>query len=87
MFEIMACGVPIVASVRGESRAILARSGAARLVEPENASALAQAIEWMEAHPRERERMGVVGRAFVCEHYDRWKMADQYARVLTGIVK
>ena len=87
MFEIMACGVPIVASVRGESRAILARSGAARLVAPENVEDLAQAIEWMEAHPREREWMGVAGRAFVCEHYDRGKMADQYAQVLADIAK
>ena len=87
MFEIMACGVPIVASVRGEARAILTRSGAARLVTPENASALAQAIEWMESHPRERERMGVAGREFVCEHYDRGKMASQYAQVLADIAK
>ncbi len=87
MFEIMACGVPIVGAVRGEASEILTRSGAARLVAPESAEELARAIEWMQAHPHERARMGVAGREFVSAHYDRGKLAGQYVQVLAGTTK
>ena len=87
MFEIMACGVPIVGAVRGEASEILTRSGAARLVAPDSAEELAKAIEWMQAHPHERARMGVAGREFVRAHYDRGKLAEQYMQVLEGTIK
>ncbi len=87
MFEIMACGVPIIGAVRGEAREILVRSGAARLVAPENAQELARAIEWMQAHPQERSQMGAAGRDFVCAHYDRVALAGQYAELLARIAK
>ncbi|HJO34121.1 MAG TPA: glycosyltransferase family 4 protein [Anaerolineales bacterium] len=87
MFEVMACGVPIIGALRGEAREILKRSGAARLVAPENAQELAQAIEWMQANPRERSQMGAAGRNFVCEHFDRGTLAGQYAELLARIAK
>jgi glycosyltransferase involved in cell wall biosynthesis len=87
MFEVMACGVPIIGALRGEAREILKRSGAARLVAPENAQELAQAMEWMQANPRERSQMGAAGRNFVCEHFDRGTLAGQYAELLARIAK
>ena len=87
MFEIMACGVPIVGAVRGEASEILTRSGSARLVAPESAEELARAIEWMQAHPHERARMAASGREFVSAHYDRGKLAGQYMQVLVGTTK
>ena len=87
MFEILACGIPIVGAVRGEAREILTRSGAARLVAPESAEELAGAIEWIQAHPRERARMGSAGREFVCAHYDWGGLAGQYAQLLEDITE
>jgi len=86
MFEIMACGVPIVGALHGEAREILERSGAARLVAPENARELSEAIEWMQTHPLERARMGAAGREFVCAHCDREALAGQYAQVLERLI-
>jgi glycosyltransferase involved in cell wall biosynthesis len=87
IFEIMACGVPIIGGLRGEAREILMRASSALLVPPESAEELARAIEWMEANPSERARMGTSGRRFVCSHYDRSELAGKYLRLLASLAK
>ena len=86
MFEIMACGVPIIGAVRGEARSILERSGAARLVEPEDVGALVDAICRLQKDAAARESMGLAGREFVLACYDRSVLAAQYMELLTGVI-
>ena len=86
MFELMACGVPIVGAVRGEAARILDRSGAALLVAPEDPAALAEAILALRSDPDRRRRMAVAGRAFVEAHYDRTRLAEQYVGLLAEVV-
>jgi glycosyltransferase involved in cell wall biosynthesis len=61
----LAMGRPIVAGVAGEAAALLRESGAALVVPPGDAAALAQAIRVMAAMPRaQREAMGESGRLY-----------------------
>jgi glycosyltransferase involved in cell wall biosynthesis len=87
MFEIMACARPIVASVRGEARRILEASGAAIVVDPEDAAAIAGAVRRLRDDPTARAAMGDAGRRFVAEHYERRALAARYAQVLADVAR
>ncbi len=78
MFEIMAVGCPILASVRGEAADILRRSGAARVVDPEDAGAIAAGITALADDRALRATMGAAGREFVCREYSRRELARRY---------
>ena len=86
MFEIMACAVPVIGAVEGEAREILERSGGARLIVPEDAAGLADAVHWFKLHPGESRQMGAAGRAFVTANYDRQVLADRYAAALQALL-
>jgi glycosyltransferase involved in cell wall biosynthesis len=85
MFEIMACAKPIVASLRGEAAEILARSGAAEVVAPEDAPAIARAVAALKADPARARAMGESGRRFVEERYQRRALYAEYERLLAGL--
>ncbi|HYK87755.1 MAG TPA: glycosyltransferase family 4 protein [Acidobacteriota bacterium] len=82
MFEIMAMGRPIVASVSGEAADILNRSGGAIVVPPEGSKAVAEAIRSLYRNGDLRRCMGERGRDFVVAHYSRHSLAVEYARIL-----
>ncbi|HEX9036774.1 MAG TPA: glycosyltransferase family 4 protein [Ktedonobacterales bacterium] len=72
LYEAMASGRPILLAVDGEARDLVERqAGAALYIQPEDGSALAQAIERLRARPDEARILGARGRAFVVERFDR----------------
>ncbi|MDQ2977830.1 MAG: glycosyltransferase family 4 protein [Acidobacteriota bacterium] len=85
MFEIMACARPIVASVRGEAGEILEASGGAVVVPPEAAEALADAVEGLSRDPGKCAELGLAGRRYVEEHFDRRELAGKYLTALERI--
>jgi len=87
MFEIMSCGIPIIGLVNGEAREILELSGSARISSPESVHELVDSIVWMMENPQKRKMMGISGRTFVCEHYDRTMLAKNYVCHLKIILK
>ncbi len=86
MFEIMACGRPIVGSVKGEARDILERSQGALIVDPEDSAAIARAIQSLRQAPELAHRLGEAGNRFVRDHYDRRALARLYLDLLSTIV-
>ena len=64
LFDFMAAGRPVILSAQGESARIVKNAGGGLVVEPERPDALADAAEWLAAHPREAEEMGKRGREF-----------------------
>lgn len=86
MFEIMAMGCPMVASVSGESARILGESGGAMVVPPEDAESMAGAIRWLRGHPEERAAMGSRGREHVIQHFSRRALARKYAGLMEGML-
>jgi glycosyltransferase involved in cell wall biosynthesis len=82
MFEIMATGRPILASLSGEAADILGRSGAAQIVKPEDDAAIAAAIVEAAANPQLLEAMAKCGPNFVRTHYARSLLADRYLNLI-----
>lgn len=87
MFEIMAMRRPFVISVAGEARDVALRSGAAIAVPPEDTDALCDALARLRADPGLVRRMGDAGRAFVEAHYDRARIAADYAAFLESVAR
>ncbi|WP_147802800.1 glycosyltransferase [Alkalicoccus halolimnae] len=85
MFEIMACGVPIVASLEGESADILSESKAASVVQPENAEEIKQAILKLKHDRNLYIQMQENGPKFVEQNYSRKKLAEQYLEIMRDI--
>jgi glycosyltransferase involved in cell wall biosynthesis len=82
MFEIMAMGRPIVASIRGEPADIINRSGGGIVVEPEDSEAIAQAVRLLYQNRKQREAMGETGRRFVSMNYSRAVISKKYLQVI-----
>lgn len=87
MFEILACGRPIVASLAGEAAEILEASGAALVTPPEDVKAIKGAIERLAAEPALASDLAARGRAFVADHYDRTALAERYLALLEGLTR
>ncbi len=85
MFEILACGRPIVASVAGEAAEILEASGAAIVVPPEDVGSLSRAVARLAGDPRLRAELAARGRPFAAAHYDRRSLAARYLRILEHV--
>jgi glycosyltransferase involved in cell wall biosynthesis len=86
MFEAMALGLPIVLGVQGEAERILTEAGAGIAVQPENAEAMAKAVEQLADSPGLAVSLGANGRRAVHERYDRRVIAEQYVSLLQRIV-
>jgi glycosyltransferase involved in cell wall biosynthesis len=87
MFEVLACGRPVLASLEGEAARILEDSGAAIVVPPENVDALAAAVDRLAADPGLRASLGARGRPYVAERFDRRRLAARYLELLEGLAR
>ena len=87
MFEMMAMGCPLLASLSGESADIVKRSGGGIVVEPENSQAIADTILHLFQHPEKRKTMGDKGRQFVCKNYSRRILAKDYALIVNDAIR
>jgi glycosyltransferase involved in cell wall biosynthesis len=84
MFEALAAGVPLLASIEGEARELVEKAQAGLCIEPENPRAMADAILKFYKDPVLRQSLGRNGQRYVVEHFDRQKIADQFERLLTN---
>jgi glycosyltransferase involved in cell wall biosynthesis len=82
MFEAMAAGLPIIASVQGEARAVIEAAGAGISVEPEDALGIADAVRRLRGDRAYRASLGNNGRRHVMEHYDRARIARSFESFL-----
>jgi hypothetical protein len=87
MFEILACGRPILASLEGEAAEILRASGAAIVVAPEDVDALCAALARLAAEPALRAELAARGRPYVDEHFNRRALAARYVEILEGVAR
>jgi len=78
VFDYLAAGCPVVAAARGETEALLDRSGGGWTVPPERPDQLAALLERIALLPvEELHRRGHRGREYVRQHYLRSSLADQ----------
>lgn len=86
IFEIMAMRRPILISVDGEARDLVVNQAQAGIfVEPENPTAMKEALLRLYREPELRKQLGANGRRFVELHFNRRKLADEYLNILKGV--
>jgi glycosyltransferase involved in cell wall biosynthesis len=85
MFEILACGRPLLASLEGEAAEILEAAGAAVVVPPEDVEALTAAVARLTANPALRAELAARGRPYVEQHFDRRRLAERYLGLLESV--
>lgn len=83
--EYMAAGRPVVATRVGVIPELVVDAETGHLVAPSNATALAEALDWMLAHPDRATAMGRLGRERAAGLFSRDAFAASLSRVLTSI--
>jgi glycosyltransferase involved in cell wall biosynthesis len=87
MLEFMACGKPVVLGVKGQAKKILESGRGGVCIEPENASALCEAIEVLRTNSYLQAALGKNGREYILQNLSRERTAADYIDVLRGIVE
>jgi len=82
LLETMASGRPVVLAARGESAALVERTGAGVVVAPENPEALARACSPLLDDPVAAAAMGSRGRQAVIREFARDAMIDHWIDVV-----
>jgi colanic acid biosynthesis glycosyl transferase WcaI len=87
IFEFMSCARPVILGVEGQARAILDEAGAGIPVEPESASALANAIRHLADNNEAACEMGRNGREYVIRKFSRRHTAEKYIGMLEDLLE
>lgn len=85
IFEIMACGRPLIMGAEGQAAAIIQEAGSGIVVPPEDAQAFADAVVELKSHPELSGRLGANGRKFVTSRFTRRLKAARYAEILESL--
>jgi colanic acid biosynthesis glycosyl transferase WcaI len=86
MLEFMSCARPVILGVDGQARKILEEARAGIVIEPENATALAQAVISLAADAGLRESLGRNGRHHILQRFSRQHTAKTYIDVLESLI-
>jgi glycosyltransferase involved in cell wall biosynthesis len=73
-------------AVDGQARQIVEEAGAGIFAEPEDTSALVNAIQILASDPEKRRQMGASGRQYIVDRMSREKTARDYVKVLESLV-
>ncbi len=84
IFESLAMEKPILLGVEGESADLIRASGAGICIRPEDAQELADRVLELSRDPEACQRLGVNGRSYVSEHFDRIVLARKLAAFIAG---
>src|SRR5579862_7491454 len=86
MLEFMSCARPVIVGVDGQAREIVEAAEAGLAIDPENASALAQAIQTLQLNRPLGVELGKKGREYILRYFSRSRTAEKYIKVLRGVV-
>jgi colanic acid biosynthesis glycosyl transferase WcaI len=87
MLEFMACGRPVILGVDGQARQIIETAKAGVFVEPEDSTALAQAVTQLYLDLGLRKALGENGRKYIVDHLSRERTAKTYTGVLENVIR
>ncbi len=82
LFDYLACGVPVVAAVRGDAAAVVDASGGGVVVPPGDGAALAAALVALAADPARRAVLAAAGPRFVEREYSRRALGERLVRLV-----
>jgi colanic acid biosynthesis glycosyl transferase WcaI len=86
MLEFMACARPVILGVDGYAREIMDEANAGIFIQPEDPSALAEAVLRLAADPALRNSLGRNGRQHVLRYFSRQHTAEKYLDVLQNLL-
>ncbi len=86
VFDYMAAGRPVILAIRGVIQEVIEKAGAGIAVQPGDADALAAAILQLAHHPDQGCQMGMRGRTYVEQHFDRASLAMTLEHILQTLV-
>ena len=84
MLDALACARPVVASDLDSVRWLAKQADALTLVPPDDAGALADALDALAADPARRADLGARGRRFACAHHSWDRIAAALEPILEG---
>ncbi len=87
IFETMAMRRPIIMGVAGQALEIVTRARAGLPMVPESAESLVENVERLADDGQLARELGQAGRAFVVEHYDRNRLAQDYLDLLIRVAE
>ena len=87
VFDIMACGDPVLCQIDGVIREVVEENSAGIFAEPGNPQALAEAVLRLVSDPEGCREMGANGRKAVMEKFSRDKAAELLEEVFAQTVK
>ncbi len=79
IFDYMAAGKPVVLAIDGVIRQVVEDAQAGIFVPPGDATAMAEAIRSLAAHPEQARQMGLAGREYVSRHFNRAGLTEKLA--------
>ncbi len=82
VFDYMAAGRPVILVIDGVIRKVIEDAGAGIFVQPGDPSALAKTIRQFAADPVKGKRLGLAGRKYLEQHFNRPDLAKQMEEVL-----
>jgi glycosyltransferase involved in cell wall biosynthesis len=82
IFEIFASYRPIIGSLKGEAASILTESKGAIVVPPEDINEITSAIIKLKDSPELRSQLGVNGRSYVENNFNRHVLAEKYLTIM-----
>lgn len=86
IFESMAMQKPIILGVEGESQEIIETADSGRCIEPANGKQLAEQIMVLYGNPKLCAKLGVNGRKYVVEYFDRTVLARRYESLMQSLL-
>jgi glycosyltransferase involved in cell wall biosynthesis len=85
VFDSMAEGKAVILAIDGVIRQVVEEAGAGIFVPPGNPAALAKTVLEMEKNRSNTRAMGLAGRQFVVEKFNRQKFTQDFIRLLEGM--
>ncbi|MGV8073275.1 MAG: glycosyltransferase family 4 protein [Syntrophobacteraceae bacterium] len=85
VFDYMAAGRPTILLIDGVIRDVVESANAGIFVPPGDEVALAEAVRKLSRNRKKARAMGKAARAYVVEHFDRRKHADQFVELIRRI--
>jgi glycosyltransferase involved in cell wall biosynthesis len=82
VFDYMAAGRAVILAIDGVIREVVEQAGCGVFAQPGDPKALADAIRRLADDPEQTRLMGLRGRKFVEENFDRGKLADMLVEII-----
>ncbi len=85
VFDYMTAGKPVLLAIDGVIREVVENAQAGVFIQPGNAQNMAEVIRQMAANPEKCLQMGINGRQYIEEHFNRQKLTEQLADLFEDV--